>query len=83
MSRGLPVAKNGVEIRNKLLELVHFARSQARTLARAPHAAPPQNAAQQGEDIVAKLTQLDELNGRGHVTSEEYEAKRADLLSRL
>jgi hypothetical protein len=43
----------------------------------------PAVAIPQPENIVTKLTELNELYDRGIVTDEEYAAKRAELMARL
>jgi hypothetical protein len=77
---GLPAARDGANVRNKLLELIHFARNEAEHPA---STAAPATAAPTGDDVMQKLKQLGELREAGIVSDEEFEAKKADLLARL
>lgn len=78
---GLPAAKNGADVRNQLLTLIHWARTHGET---APSAAAPAPAPSTAEPSVTEtLRQLGELHAAGVLTQEEFEAKKADLLSRL
>jgi hypothetical protein len=78
---GLPAAKNGADVRNQLLTLIHWARAQSET---APSLAAPTPVAAAAEPSVTDtLKQLGELHAAGVLTQEEFEAKKADLLSRL
>jgi hypothetical protein len=78
---GLPAAKNGADVRNQLLALIHWAREQA---APAPTANTPTSAPVVAEPSVTDtLKQLGELHAAGVLTQEEFEAKKAELLSRL
>jgi hypothetical protein len=77
----LPAAKNGADVRNQLLALIHWAREQA---APAPTANAPTSAPVVAEPSVTDtLKQLGELHAAGVLTQEEFEAKKAELLSRL
>lgn len=76
---GLPAAKNGGQIRNQLMQLIHFARSRAEQGPAAPPPSTPTNA----ENIAEKLKQLGELKDSGLITQDEFDAKKADLLERL
>jgi hypothetical protein len=55
-------------------------RARCGSAARAPHpAAGPMSA----DDVTRTLSSLADLRDRGAISAEEYEAKKADLLSRL
>jgi len=78
---GLPAAKNGADIRNKLLELIHFARNEAERPSSSDAAsAEPVTS---DDDVMQKLKQLGELRDSGILTNDEFEAKKAELLARL
>lgn len=62
-------------------EMVDFIRSRLSGLKPAPSAAPV--AAPAEPDVFDRLRRLGELRDTGVVAPEEFEAKKADLLSRL
>lgn len=78
---GLPAAKNGADVRNQLLTLIDWARAQAQAVGSSGATSP---ASEAGEPSVTDtLKQLGELHAAGVLTQEEFEAKKAELLSRL
>jgi hypothetical protein len=77
---GLPAMGfgKGEKVRNDILAMVHFARQRAQ--------APVSNAQQPAvliEDVPTKLRQLAELHKNGILTDEEFQTKKADLLTRM
>jgi hypothetical protein len=48
-----------------------------------PHAEPPPQTASAGDDIISKIERLAGLHAKGILTDEEFQSKKADLLSRL
>jgi hypothetical protein len=73
----LPKVSNGVEIRNSLMALVHFARNRAQ---------PPQNAAAAAPapaiqpDKYEQLEKLSKLREQGILTEEEFQAEKRKVL---
>jgi hypothetical protein len=70
---GIPAAKNGEDLRNNLLKMVHWVRQQQN----APVAAGPQ------DGVPEQIKKLAELRDQGILSPEEFESKKADLLSRM
>jgi Short C-terminal domain len=79
---GLPAAKNGAEIRNRLLALIHWARSQAE-LASAPSATASGENRPPEQSVTDKLRELADLHASGILNDDEFATKKAELLSRL
>lgn len=74
-AEGLPSVKNGKQVRDQLLTLVHFARGSVET----PDGIPTRT----GEDTTETLRKLGELRDAGVLTDSEFDAKKAELLSRI
>ena len=90
---GLPhlSATKAVRLRDDLMKLIHWARQNPQggspsapespgTPPKSPESPP---ASDGNEDIAGKLKQLAELRDSGIVSQEEFDTKRAELLSRL
>jgi hypothetical protein len=77
----LPAAKNGADVRNQLLTLIHWARTHSEAASSAAAPIPAPTTAERS--VTETLKQLSELHVAGVLTQEEFEAKKADLLSRL
>jgi len=80
---GLPAAKNGADVRNQLLALIHWARSHAEGGSTITPPASASTSASTDASITETLKQLGDLHAAGVLNQEEFEAKKADLLSRL
>jgi Bacterial PH domain len=74
---GLPAASNGAQLRDRMLELVHWARQRAQQ-PQVVHTAAPV-----GEDIPAQLVKLAQLRDGGVLSEEEFSTSKAALLARL
>ena len=72
---GLPAASNGQALRDKLLQLVHFARQRA-AAASAPAASSPSAA----PDRYEQLRKLADLKTQGVLTADEFESEKKKLL---
>ncbi len=76
---GLPAMWDATKLRNDILVMVHYARQRSST----PVVVHAKDQPTAGEDIPAKLRQLKELHASGVLTDGEFDAKKAELLSRL
>lgn len=73
---GLPAAKNGAQLRNQLLSLVHWARSRPQESAQSP--AP---AVAIAPDKYAQLQKIGELRDAGILTAEEFNQEKRRILN--
>lgn len=76
---GLPASSNGAQLRDRMMQLVHWARQRASQPHQAVHTAPTPTA----EDIPAQLAKLAQLRDSGVLTEDEFAASKAQLLARL
>jgi hypothetical protein len=74
---GLPAATNGAQLRDRMLQLVHWARQRAQQ-PQVVHAPAPV-----GDDIPAQLAKLAQLRDGGVLSEEEFATSKAALLARL
>jgi hypothetical protein len=74
---GLPASTNGAQLRDRMMQLVHWARQRAQQPQIVPAAAPA------GEDIPAQLAKLAQLRDTGVLSEEEFATSKAALLARL
>jgi hypothetical protein len=74
---GLPASTNGAQLRDRMMQLVHWARQRAQQ-PQVVHAAAPL-----GDDIPAQLAKLAQLRDGGVLSEDEFVTSKAALLARL
>jgi Short C-terminal domain/Bacterial PH domain len=74
---GLPASSNGAQLRDRMMQLVHWARQRAQQPQVVQAAAPV------GDDIPAQLAKLAQLRDSGVLTDEEFATSKSALLARL
>ena len=74
---GLPASANGAQLRDRMMQLVHWARQrdQQPQVVHAPAAAP--------EDIPGQLVKLAQLRDGGVLSEEEFVTSKSALLARI
>lgn len=74
---GLPASTNGAQLRDRMMQLVHWARQRAQQ-PQVVHAPAPI-----GDDIPGQLAKLAQLRDSGVLSEEEFANSKAALLARL
>ena len=72
---GLPASTNGAQLRDRMMQLVHWARQRAQQ--------PQVVQAPAGDDIPAQLVKLAQLRDGGVLSEDEFATSKAALLARL
>lgn len=75
---GLPASSNGAQLRDRMMQLVHWARQRAQQPQVVQAATSPA-----GDDIPAQLVKLAQLRDGGVLSEEEFATSKAALLARL